>query len=59
MRPKRLHEIAQKETRLTQEEFDHLDICQECLTNYAKSILQVARMRAKNKIGKPVVDSVE
>ena len=58
MRPKRLHEIAQEETRLTHEEFDHIDTCQECLTGYARSILQVARTRAKNKIRKPV-DSIE
>jgi hypothetical protein len=59
VKPKRLHEIAQKETRLTQEEFDHLDSCQVCLTNYARSILQTARMRAQDKIRKPAVDSAE
>ena len=59
VRLKRLHEIAQKETRLTHEEFDHLETCQECLTNYARSILQAARTRAKNKIRRPAVDSIE
>jgi hypothetical protein len=46
---KRLLELAQDTTRLTQDEIQHVDACLECLTTYAKSILQVARQRAKAK----------
>jgi len=49
VRSKRLLEVADKEIRLTEREFDHLEICIECQTLYAKSILQVARARAKDK----------
>jgi DNA polymerase III delta prime subunit len=50
---KRLLEIADKETRLTESELDHLEKCSECLALYAKSILEVARTRAKDKLKKP------
>jgi hypothetical protein len=49
VRSKRLFKVADKEIRLTQPEFDHLENCIECQTLYAKSILQVARARAKDK----------
>jgi hypothetical protein len=45
----RLLEIADKEIRFAKPEFDHLKKCNECLVAYAKSILQVARAKAKTK----------
>jgi hypothetical protein len=55
VRSKRLLEVADKETRLTEAELEHLEICIECQALYAKSILQVARTRAKDK-GKKTVN---
>ena len=49
VRSKRLLEVADKETRLTGPEFNHLEKCSECLAVYAKSILQVARAPARDK----------
>jgi hypothetical protein len=46
---KRLLEIADEQSRLAAAEFEHLEICNECLTLFAKSILEVARARAKKK----------
>ena len=53
IRSKRFLEVADKETRLTEPELNHLQKCSECLAVYAKSILQVARARAKDKRKKP------
>jgi hypothetical protein len=49
---KRLLDLAGEETSLTEVEFNHIEKCTECQTVYAKSILQVARARAKNKCQK-------
>lgn len=46
---KRLLEIADQQTRLAATEFEHLETCNECLRAFAKSILEVARARAKQK----------
>jgi hypothetical protein len=45
----RLYEIADQGMRLRTPEVDHLEQCSECLTVYAKAILQAARARAKDK----------
>jgi len=49
IKKKRLLELADKGLRFSEPEFGHLDKCDECLSLYARSILQVARTRAKNK----------
>lgn len=49
IREKRLLEIADEQTRLAAAESGHLETCTECLTAFAKSILHVARARAKEK----------
>lgn len=46
-------EVVDKEVRLSEDEFDHMEKCIECQTAFAKSILQVARTRARNKVRKP------
>ena len=46
---KRLLEVAEKEIRLTQPEFDHLENCIECQMLYMESILRVALVRAEDK----------
>jgi hypothetical protein len=45
----RLIEVADKGTRFTKLEFDHLEKCADCVGLYAKAILHVARTRAKKK----------
>ncbi|PYS31570.1 MAG: hypothetical protein DMG11_00850 [Acidobacteria bacterium] len=55
---KRLFELADEETRLTEPEFEHLEKCNECQALYGKLILQVARARAKDKCKKPSTSSV-
>ena len=55
---KRLYEIADKQTRLTEPELKHLEKCAECLTLYAKVILQVARARARDKCRARSISSV-
>jgi hypothetical protein len=46
---KRLLDLAGEETHLTDAEFNHIEKCTDCQTAYAKSLLQVARDRAKDK----------
>ena len=53
IRKRRLLEVADKQMRLTEPEFDHLEKCIECQTLYAKSILELACARAKDKRKKP------
>ena len=48
----RLLEVADKEIRFTRSEFTHLKECNTCLVDYAQSILQVARARARAKCRK-------
>jgi hypothetical protein len=45
----RLLEVAQKSSRLTEPELDHLEKCGECFGTYAKCILQAAWERVKDK----------
>jgi hypothetical protein len=49
----RLLEVADKETRFTEAEVKHLEKCNDCLGVYAKSILQVARERARERAKRP------
>jgi len=44
----KLLEMAET-TQWTNAEFSHLEQCRECLAVYARSILQVARSRARAK----------
>jgi hypothetical protein len=56
---KRLLEIADEQTRLAAAEFEHLETCNECLTVFAKSILEVARARAKMKCSGEIAAPLE
>jgi hypothetical protein len=49
VRSKRLLEVADKETRLTEFEVQHLEKCSDCLAVYAESILEVVWQRARKK----------
>jgi hypothetical protein len=51
---KRILEIADDRSRLSERELDHIEKCSECLALYAKSIIEVARERAKDKGRKPL-----
>ena len=50
---KRLFEVATEEARFTEPEFVHVEKCSECLEFYGKSILEIARIRAKQKTENP------
>jgi hypothetical protein len=49
IRQKRLVQVADEQSRMSEAEFEHLENCSECQAAYGKSILQVARARAKEK----------
>jgi hypothetical protein len=55
---RRLHELADNQSHLTEFEVDHMEKCSECQAAFAKSILQVARIRAKNKVNNTSHSSV-
>jgi hypothetical protein len=56
----RLAKIAGENSRLSETELAHLSGCSDCLAAYGRSILQVARATAKEKVrfpsAKPVGD---
>jgi hypothetical protein len=47
---KRLAKIAGEDSRLSATELAHLSGCSDCLAAYSRSILQVARDTAKEKV---------
>jgi len=49
IRPHRLLEVVEKDVRLTLRELEHIENCTECVDAFSKSILQVAKERAKKK----------
>jgi len=49
IRPHRLLEVVEKDVRLTLRELEHIENCTECVYAFSKSILQVAKERAKKK----------
>jgi hypothetical protein len=59
---KRLAKIAAEDSRLSATELAHLSGCSDCMAAYGRSILQVARDTAKEKVRgsgaqKPVTNS--
>jgi hypothetical protein len=49
IRPDRLLEVADKNARFSEVEFQHIEKCSECVGALAKLILQNARPRARKK----------
>jgi hypothetical protein len=51
----RLREAAARDLRLSAQELDHLEKCENCLTAFSKIILQVAREAAQTKTKPKIV----